>query len=137
MPIFACQCRAALQVNPLMMKNDNNKWYGLSDRALLKSLGQFLKSIRLEQNKTQQQFAEEAGISRSTVVQIENGSGGTLTSFIQMMRTLEQLHLFRYFETPNLISPILLAKQESHKRRRARHKNKPNTGNPGKTETDW
>lgn len=116
----------------MMEKSDN--WYTMSDNALLGLLGNFVKETRLKQNKTQQQVAEAAGIARSTLVKIENGGGGNLISFTQIMRTLEQLHFFRNFQVHNEISPLQLAKLEQSKRQRARQKNKPDTQTQ---QTDW
>ena len=73
-------------------------WHAMSEPALLELLGKFIKQTRLQQNKTQQQVATSAGVNRSTVVQIENGGGGTMLSFIQVLRALEQLELFQNFE---------------------------------------
>lgn len=73
-------------------------WHAISNSALLEQLGDFIQHTRLQQNKTQQQVATDAGINRSTMVQIENGGGGTLLSFIQILRVLEQLQLFQHFE---------------------------------------
>ncbi|MFN5546581.1 MAG: helix-turn-helix transcriptional regulator, partial [Bacteroidota bacterium] len=61
----------------------------MSDPAMLERLGEFVKQTRLQQNKTQQQVATAAGINRSTMVQIEKGAGGTLLSFIQILRALQ------------------------------------------------
>ncbi len=117
-----------------MTDNSDNNWYALSDKALMAKIGDFIKATRLTQNKTQQQVADAAGIVRSTLVQMENGSGGAMSSFIQVMRTLEQLHLFKNFQITNQISPLLLAKQDQEKRQRARHK----SGNKEtKTKSDW
>jgi transcriptional regulator with XRE-family HTH domain len=49
----------------------------MSDQALLELLGKFIQQTRLQQNKTQQRVATTARINRSTLLQIENGSGGT------------------------------------------------------------
>jgi transcriptional regulator with XRE-family HTH domain len=104
------------------MVNEDISWYAMSDKAILEIIGQFLKEARLQRNKTQQEVAVTSGIARSTLVQIENGGGGTLMSFIQIMRALEQLHLFRYFEVKKQISPLELAKLEQASRQRARSK---------------
>jgi transcriptional regulator with XRE-family HTH domain len=80
------------------MEKGINYWHAMSDPALLELLGKFIKQTRLQQNKTQQQVATSAGVNRSTVVQIENGGGGTMLSFIQVLRALEQLELFQNFE---------------------------------------
>ena len=110
------------------MENTNNQWFEMSDPALLVMLGEFLQQERLQQNKTQQQVASVAGINRSTLVQFENGNGGTLLSFIQILRALEQLPLLQHFTVPApAISPMLLAKMEQRKRLRARSTTKIST----------
>ncbi len=96
--------------------------YAMSDPAFLAMLGNYIKQTRLQQNKTQQQVASAAGVNRSTIVQIEKGGGGTLLSFIQILRALEQLHLFQNFEVKQQISPLLLAKLDQQKRQRASKK---------------
>ena len=97
-----------------MMENTNNNMYSQSDPAILSLLGSFIQHTRLQQNKT--------GLNRLTIVQIENGGGGTLLSFIQLLRALESLHVFRNFEVQQQFSPLQLAKLEHKKRKRARAK---------------
>jgi transcriptional regulator with XRE-family HTH domain len=111
-----------------MVEKNNTNWYSRSDPAILEILGHYLQQTRLQQNKTQQSVAEAAGVNRSTVVQIEKGSGGTMLSFIQILRALEQLHLLEGFEFKMQISPIQLAKIEQEKRQRAGRKKKPDSG---------
>lgn len=84
-----------------MMENTNIILHELSDRQILVELGRFIKTTRLQQNKTQQQIAEIAGVNRSTIVQIENGSGSTMLSFIQVLRALEELHQFKSKKPPS------------------------------------
>ena len=105
------------------MEKDIKNWYGMSDSAILEVLGVFIQQSRLKQNKTQQEVSKLAGLNRSTMVQIENGGGGTLTSFIQILRGLKQLHLLKHFEIMQQISPMQLAKTEMNKRKRASSKN--------------
>jgi transcriptional regulator with XRE-family HTH domain len=95
-------------------------WHAMSDPALLALLGKFIQQTRLQQNKTQQHVATAAGINRSTLVQIENGGGGTMLSFIMIIRALGQLELFQNFEIKEQqLSPLQLAKLEQKKRQRA------------------
>jgi transcriptional regulator with XRE-family HTH domain len=102
------------------MEKGINYWHAMSDPALLELLGSFIQQTRLQQNKTQQQVATAAGINRSTVVQIEQGSGGTMLSFLQILRALEQLQLFQHFEVKQQeLSPLKLAKLEQKTRQRA------------------
>lgn len=117
-----------------MMEKDTSLIYAMSDPAILKTLGSFIKQTRLQQNKTQQQLATEAGINRSTIVQIENGGGGTLLSFIQIVRALEQLQLFKQFEIKQQLSPLQLAKIDQNKRKRASSKSDTELKTP---KSDW
>lgn len=109
-------------------------WHAMSDPAIMELLGKYIQQIRLQQNKTQQQIASAAGINRSTVVQIENGRGGTMISFIQILRALEQLQILEHFEVKQQISPLQLAKIEQIKRQRASAKKERPTK---KTKSDW
>jgi transcriptional regulator with XRE-family HTH domain len=109
-------------------------WHAMSDPALLELLGKFIQQTRLQQNKTQQQVATAAGINRSTLVQIENGGGGTLLSVIQILRAIGQLQLFEHFEIKQQFSPLQLAKMEQKKRQRASVKKETKTKKP---KSDW
>jgi transcriptional regulator with XRE-family HTH domain len=105
------------------MEKTIKNWYAMSDPAILAALGTFIQQTRLQQNKTQQQVAAAAGVNRSTLVQIENTGGGTLLSFIQILRALEQLQLFQHFEVKQQqLSPLQLAKIDQKKRQRASNK---------------
>ncbi len=101
------------------MEKSNNNWYEMSDLAIMENMGEFIKETRLRQNKTQSVLAHESGIDRFTIVRMENGKGGTLKTLIQLLRSLEQLHLFQPFQITTQISPLTLAKLERTKRQRA------------------
>ena len=105
----------------------------MSDPAILGVLGNFIQQTRLQQNKTQQQVAA-AGIHRSTIVHIEKGGGGTLLSFIQVLRALEQLQVLQNFEVRQQFSPLQLAKIDQKKRKRASNKKDTLIKKPG---SDW
>ena len=102
------------------------KWLSMSDDALAKQVGVFIKHHRLEQNKTQDMVAEAARISRSTLSLLERGETITLPTLIQVLRVLDQLHIMEVFEIQKRISPLALAKAEKEKRKRARNKNTNN-----------
>lgn len=96
--------------------------YAMSDRAMLAVLGEYIQKTRLNQNKTQQVLADAAGINRSTLVLLEKGKSGTLITFVQVLRALEQLHVFEQFQLGTELSPLQLAAIEAKKRKRARKK---------------
>ena len=116
-----------------MMDIDNINWKSMNDIALLKFLGEFIKNHRLDQNKTQSQLAEEAGINRSTLIEFEQGKRSNTLTLIQLLRALDQLHIFDQFKVIEKISPIQLAKLEQKKRKRASKKKSITE----ETKSDW
>ena len=103
----------------IMMEKTNNYFAAMTDKALLQLVGSFIKETRLRKNKTQQEIANAAGINRTTLVQIEKGGGGNMQSFVQIMRSIEQLQIFDFFEVSQQLSPLQLAKLNIKKRQRA------------------
>jgi len=106
-----------------------------SDSALLQRLGSFIKHQRVQQNKSQTQLAEEAGIVRSTLSLFENGENTSLLVFIQLLRALKLLHLLQQFEIVQELSPLQLAKLEQSKKRRA--SKRITESNSPEPKSDW
>lgn len=107
--------------------------YSKSDLHYIELIGEFVRSARLSQNKTQQQLADEAGINRTTLVQLEKGKPVNLLSLIQVLRVLKKLHVFREMEVKPQLSPLQLAELEHKYRKRAR----PSKGAKQKPQSDW
>ena len=91
----------------------------MSDKALVEYIGVFIKHHRMEQNITQEALANAAGISRSTLSLLERGETVTLSTFIQILRMLDQLHIMEVFTIQQTISPLVLARMEMNKRKKA------------------
>jgi transcriptional regulator with XRE-family HTH domain len=106
----------------------------MSDKALTEYIGTFVKHHRMEQNKTQEELAAAAGVSRSTLSLLERGETVTVTTLIQVLRVLDQLTVLNAFEIRKTISPLALAKLQKEKRQRARSKSGKGENNE---ETDW
>lgn len=94
-------------------------WYSLSDLAILREIGSSLRQMRLNRNQSQQAVAEAAGIDRATLSQIEHGRPTSLLTFVQLLRTLEQLDLLDTLVTKAEISPLALARLAKKQRRNA------------------
>lgn len=105
----------------------------LSDNAVLEKIGSYIKHKRLTQNKTQQQLATEAGINRTTLLDLEQGKRANLLTFIQVLRALQLLDTLKTFEIETQISPILLAEMQQKYRKRASKKSPKNN----KPTSDW
>jgi len=109
------------------------QWTAMSDTAIISTIGSFVKNKRLEQNMTQAQLAEKAGINRATLSLFENGVNCNLITFIQILRVLKLLHMLNDFQFTNELSPIQLAKIEKAQKIRATGKKK----NIIKPKSEW
>ncbi len=109
--------------------NDLSYISGYSDTAILKEVGEFIKSKRIEQNLTQDAVAERAAISRSTLSLLERGDNISLSNLLKVLRVLDALYVLEQFKEVEQISPIQLAKEDERKRRRASRHNKDNDQN--------
>ena len=103
------------------MSDISNKkdWYSMSESAILRELATFIKEKRLKKNYTQSELAEMAGVHRVTLSEFEQGLRGSLTTFIQLLRALNELEVLDVFNIPTIISPLQMAKLEAKKRIRA------------------
>jgi transcriptional regulator with XRE-family HTH domain len=91
----------------------------MSDSAIIRELGTFIKETRLKKNYTQGDLAEKAGVHRVTLSEFEHGLRGSLTTFIQLLRALDELDTLDSFLISTEISPLEMAKLEAKKRKRA------------------
>jgi transcriptional regulator with XRE-family HTH domain len=95
------------------------------DDSLLRVLGRFVQHHRLQQNKTQESVAKEAGISRSTLSLLEQGERVAMITFIRVLRTLNLLHMLEGFQISQRLSPIeemLILKEKATKYRASNRK---------------
>jgi len=116
-----------------MSEITNKQLRAMSDTALIRTIGSFIRHKRLEQNKTQAKLAIEAGINRTTLSLFENGVNCNLLTFIQLLRALKLLNMLNDFQVTQQFSPIQLAKLEKSQRTRARHTGKQ----VSKPKSDW
>ena len=87
----------------------------MSDKTLSETIGNFIKRHRLKQNKTQDEVATAAGLSRSTLSLLERGENVALSSLLQVLRVLDLLFIMNEFKTNHEISPKEYAKQQAMK----------------------
>ena len=95
------------------------EWAAMSDKSLMKTIGSFIQSHRLNQNKSQDQVAATAGISRSTLSLLERGEKVRIDSLIQVLRVLDLLYIMDVFKIQDQISPIEYAKLKKKQRKQA------------------
>lgn len=89
-----------------------------SPSAIAAELGERLKLARLNRNKTQEEVAELAGITRKTVRNAEKGQV-QLETLVSIMSALDLLGHLDLFLPKQIISPLQLAKMQGKTRKRA------------------
>lgn len=92
----------------------------LNDESVLKELGQRLSQLRLNRNLTQESVAKEAGITRPTIVRLENGLPTDFISLIRVLRALGLMNNIDALVPPQSTSPIEIARMEQKKKQRRR-----------------
>jgi transcriptional regulator with XRE-family HTH domain len=109
-------------------------WHSLSDDALMRQIGLFIRHKRMQRNFTQDELAVASGISRSTLSLLERGETVTVPTLLQVLRVLDQLQVMNFFEIVESISPLALAKLQKHKRQRVSRRIDKTSDKPP---TDW
>lgn len=104
----------------------------LTDQRILAELGDRLARHRLDRNLTQAQLAREAGVSKRTIIRLENGESSQLTNLVRVLRALGILGNLEVLVPAPLASPLAQLRSRSRERRRA----SPAAGKPGPT-TRW
>ena len=100
-----------------------------SDKAILATIGLFIQQTRIKQNLNQQELADRAAVSRSTLSLLERGEGISLLNLIKILRILDALYALKAFEAREEISPLRLAKGEKKLRKRVMKKSTPQDDN--------
>jgi transcriptional regulator with XRE-family HTH domain len=96
-----------------------------TDEAVLSELGARLARTRLEQNRSQEQVAAAAGISKRTLERIEAGASVQVPGLLRVLRALGLLERLDGLVPEPLPSPIDQLKREGRRRQRARSSRDP------------
>jgi transcriptional regulator with XRE-family HTH domain len=92
----------------------------MTDRTLLNLIGERLAALRLAENLTQAQLAEEAGLGLRTVQRLELGAAATqLSGFLRVCRVLGVLERLETMIPEPAASPMAQLEQHGRKRKRA------------------
>lgn len=79
--------------------------YSLSDNIIQKKIGERFKSLRLRQNITQTNLADESQVSLSSIKKIEKGEIGSFDTFVRVLRTLGKLDVLQPLVEEEKMSP--------------------------------
>ncbi len=89
-------------------------------KEILREVGARLRGFRLQQNVTQAELADRAGVGHATVKRAEAGESVRLDTIVKILRALGRVEALDSFLPEPLVSPIRLAEQREQKRQRAR-----------------
>jgi transcriptional regulator with XRE-family HTH domain len=97
-----------------------NKYYGYSDKELIRKWGGKLSAMRVEAGLSQTELAEKTGMSRSSIAGIEKGRNFSIASLISISRSLEFLEEFEFFlkKEEYELTPMEIYEKEKKKRKR-------------------
>ncbi len=98
----------------------------LADGAILRLMGEKIKTVRLRQNITQKELSEQAGVHLSTLKRIEGGAGAHTDSLLRLLRTLGLLdHLQTLIDeepiSPSAYEKMLLQQRKAQRKRAVSH----------------
>lgn len=105
-----------------------------SDDHVRGELGRRIASARLALNLSQSEFADAAGVSKSTVERIEKGESAQMTSFVRILRALGLSGRLDLLVPEPVPGPIELLEHMGRRRRRAGRKR---TGGPASSGWTW
>ena len=108
-------------------------YYTASDSAILESLGERIRGLRLRKNITQEALAEHTLLSVGTIKSLEAGKG-KLATLIAVLRELGALQELDSFIPEISISPLELARRKTPERVRAGRRQSKSAKT---TESDW
>ena len=101
-----------------------NKYYGYSDKELIRKWGEKLSSLRVNAGLSQTELAQKTGMSRSSIAGIEKGRNFSITSLISISRSLEFLDEFEFFLKQEIyeLTPMEIYEKEKKKEKRGGYK---------------
>jgi len=97
-------------------------WNSLSNAAIIREIGKRLKEYRLKKLYTQQELAEQAGISIFSVAQIERGKPVSVSILLPVLRVLRLLDNLELLLPETGLSPVQLLQLKGRTPQRIRPK---------------
>jgi len=92
----------------------------IADSVVLRELGSRLAAARVQQDLTQAQLAERAGVSKRTLERLESGAVATqLSTLLRVLRVLGLQQRLELLLPEPVPSPIAQLKRKGRTRRRA------------------
>jgi len=109
----------------------------LTDDVILAEIGARVARRRLDQQLTQAQVAEQAGIAKRTVERIEAGASAQVASLIRLLRVLDLLSGLDVMIPDVGPRPMDLLRRKGKRRQRASGSSRLPAADPGQAEEPW
>jgi transcriptional regulator with XRE-family HTH domain len=110
----------------------------LTDDAVLQELGARIARLRLDQNLTQAEVADLAGVGKRTIERLEAGQvAAQLSGFVRVCRVLGIMDRFEAFLPEPAPSPMAQLRLQGRARRRATGRRTPEPGTLGEKKWTW
>ena len=93
-----------------------------NNRFILRELGQRIKEIRIKRSLTQQELAQNAGVSFSTIARIENGTSVNMENYMRILRNLNLLQNFDLLVPEQQIAPEDILEKTPRRQRASKRK---------------
>lgn len=94
----------------------------MTDKAILEIVGRRITEQRLARNLTQDEVAIRSGVSKSTVVRLEDGHSTQLVNLVRILRALDLLTHLEALIPRIPANPLDMLKLQGKKRQRASRK---------------
>lgn len=108
----------------------------MSNQAIATEVGHRITQLRLEKNLTQQQVADEIGMSRMGYGKLEKGAG-KFENIIATLRVLDRMDLIENFIPESSFSPMEQLKLKGKQRLRATGRKQDDNEINHETKLDW
>ena len=99
-----------------------------SVEELALAIGESIRSLRLQKNRTQQTLASQAGVSLSALRHLESGQGANLTTLIRVVRALDRQEWLQALAPQVTINPLYMTPALGTRRRARARRNQSTHG---------
>jgi len=112
--------------------------YMLSDAEITNRISAKIKEIRLKQNISRQEMADNSGVSVSSIARMEDGEIKSFESFLRIIRSLGKIEVFMPMLQEEEISPNEYFKMvQSAKTKQRKRASRNNNNNNEQEDSEW
>lgn len=111
--------------------------YMLTDTDIQLRLAEKIRTLRLQQNYSQQELAERSGVSVSTIIRTENGETTSVITLVRLLRQLGKLEVLLPLLEDEPLSPTEYYRLKQAAKKPLRKRATKSTRVTKKEETTW